>query len=389
MKIGKRHVQYLYSYSMVLFLFLSFSLSAFASHWDQSARRNHTKTINKNKPVDARGFISPHQFRDWGEGEWISQVKRAKFPYDELIYSWSARLPEGEGFRAYLRAGFSQGKATPWIYAGYWGNVNLIENRKLPEFDEGRIEYDQLLLNRKANTYQFKIVSEGEKPLSILPSFHIIYTDNSPSSKTRETLNVQANPEPHPEIVFDLPLNAQKDSNGNRMVGRCQSAALSTALEFFGRKYDLEKIVEWTDDPEYQKNGIWPKTVGAGVQLGFDAYIDRFRDWQHVRETLMKNRVILCSITMPKDGDYIAPPYSSMTGHIVALNGITDDGRVVVTDSALIRDQRGYLCQWLKEDFEKIWMINKGGVGMVICPPPGFSPRLVENLPEFPKDRKK
>ncbi|MGC8840180.1 MAG: hypothetical protein ACP5QZ_01840, partial [Candidatus Sumerlaeaceae bacterium] len=44
-----------------------------------------------------------------------------------------------------------------------------------------------------------------------------------------------------------------------------------------------------------------------------------------------------------------------------------------------------HLVQWLLPDFEKIWMRNKGGVGMVICPPKGFKPKLVRDLPPFPR----
>ena len=167
------------------------------------------------------------------------------------------------------------------------------------------------------------------------------------------------------------------------MPDRCQSAAVATAMEYFGKKVNLEDIVPYTTDSEYHYYGIWPRTIGAAVEHGFDAYIDRFRNWNAVRETLNQNKIILCSITMPKEDDYIAPPYPQIGGHIVALNGITDDGRVIVTDSAL--SKTGYLCQWLMQDFEKIWMKNKGGVGMVICPPKGFKEKLVNHLAPFPK----
>src|SRR5690606_239362 len=130
-------------------------------------------------------------------------------------------------------------------------------------------------------------------------------------------------------------------------------------------------------DPEYEYPGIWPRTIAAGVQLGFDGYIDRFRTWDDVRRTVAMNRAILVSMRMPKGDDYLAPPYASMTGHIIVLNGLTDDGRVIVTDSALGESGRGYRLQWLMPDFEKIWMETKGGVGMVICPPPGASLRAV------------
>ena len=91
---------------------------------------------------------------------------------------------------------------------------------------------------------------------------------------------------------------------------------------------------------------------------------------------------------MPR-GQYKAPPYPQIGGHIVALNGVTDDGRVVVTDSALWKTNRGYCLQWFQEDFEEVWMKTKGGVGMVICPPPQAQMKLVKNLPPFPADRLK
>jgi hypothetical protein len=88
---------------------------------------------------------------------------------------------------------------------------------------------------------------------------------------------------------------------------------------------------------------------------------------------------------MPKNDQYIAPPYGSIGGHIVALNGVTDDGRVVVTDSTSVVGKDGYLEQWRREDFEKIWMRNKGGVGMVISTPS----ETVKNLRRTPAERVK
>lgn len=96
--------------------------------------------------------------------------------------------------------------------------------------------------------------------------------------------------------------------------------------------------------------------------------------------------MILCSMRM-HEGDCQSPPYRSMGNHIVVLCGVTDDGRVVVTDSALGKSGRGHLCQWLRSDFETVWMRAKGGVAMVICPPAGATVRRVAGLPPFPASR--
>jgi hypothetical protein len=170
------------------------------------------------------------------------------------------------------------------------------------------------------------------------------------------------------------------------MKDRCQSAALASALEYFGKSVPLEDITRFTYDPEYNYPGLWPRVIAAAGEHGYDGYIERFRDWEQVRQALAENKIILCSMRM-KEGDCEAPPYPSMGNHIVALCGVTDDGRVVVTDSFLGKSGKGYLCQWLQSDFETVWMRTKGGIAMVICPPAGAVERRVADLPPFPAER--
>jgi hypothetical protein len=126
--------------------------------------------------------------------------------------------------------------------------------------------------------------------------------------------------------------------------------------------------------------------IAAAGEFGFEGVIDRFRDWDSVRAAVAQNKVILCSIRL-KEGSCKQPPYASMGNHIVALNGVTDDGRVVVTDSFLAKSGRGYRCQWLLEDFQKVWMETKQGIALVILPPAGAPKRCITDLEPFPAGR--
>jgi hypothetical protein len=339
-------------------------------------------------PIDSRLIVASSRFAREAAGSWVTREVKPQFAFDELIYSWHLRLGANEGFRLYVRVKSEAGDDSPWLYAGYWGKIQHVEKRKEPEFAWGKIAMDQLLLKRKARSFQFKVVNEGDSPLRQPPSFYVVVTDNTPKPALARRYAPKRERVPPQTVILDLPLRRQADSKGTPIPDRCQSAALATAMEYFGKPVGLEDIVPLTYDVEYDFPGIWPRTIGAGIQHGFEAYIDRFRNWDDVRRTVAQNKVILCSITMPP-GDYRAPPYPKIGGHIVALNGVTDDGRVVVTDSALWKDNCGYRLQWYTEDFEKIWMKNKGGVGMVICPPPQAQKKLIQNLAPFPADRLK
>lgn len=340
-------------------------------------------------PVDTRSRLSADLFQPTGEGEWTTPWQETRIPFDEFIYAWSVQLPEEEGFRLFLSARFVDGGESPWLYAGFWGDVDLVESRSRPTFEHGRLLLDHLFLDKKADAYRFRVVDEGRRPLTTLPALSVVATDNSPTGPAVAVHSVHGQEYALHDLVLDLPLRRQESSDGERMPDRCQSAALATALQYFGDERPLEEIERLIYDPEYRHPGIWPRIIATATQLGHRAYIDRFRDWNDVRQALLRNKVILASITMPADLDYIAPPYSSMGGHIVAINGVTADGRVVVTDSALGVSGEGYLCQWLMEDFEKVWFGQKGGVAMVIEPPSDAEIQRVEELPPFPGDRRR
>jgi hypothetical protein len=342
-------------------------------------------SIVTTRTLDRAYHIAPSEWRQVNRQTWLSPKIRAAFPFDEMIYWWKIRIPRDEGFRIYVQVTFPDKKTSPWLYAGYWGNVSYVAKREIPRFDRGKLDYDQLLLTTAAISFRFKLEDDGKKPLSTKPGLGIILTANSPDAKLLAEFADPAKSSTAPSLIHDVPLRLQRDTAGNKLIDRCQSAALASALQYFGTTVPLELIICWTTDPEYESFGIWPRTIGAAIEHGVDAYLDRFRNWDKVRDTIAQNKIILCSITMPKNDEYLAPPYERMSGHIVAFCGVTDDNRVVVVDSAIENDNRGHLVQWLLPDFEKIWMRNKGGVGMVICPPKGFKPKLVRDLPPFPR----
>jgi len=351
-----------------------------------STFRGNLNAQPTNAPLDWRHRIATSEFNKTSDCEWISPHVEPAFPFDELIFSWHLQQP-GDTFRLYLSISFEDGFESEWLYAGYWGKVQtLTTNRQEPSFGRGVLEMDWLKLTSKASDFRFKVVCEGAEPLVAPPELTVITTDNHPSAlEVAQNARPGGANQPAPRVL-DVPLRRQFDSHGKRLIDRCQSAALASAMEYFGQPIPLEDIVAHTFDVEYQYPGIWPRVIAAPQEFGFDAYIERFRSWPEVYRALAENKVILCSMTM-KAGECEAPPYPSMSRHIVALCGVTDDGRVVVTDSFLGKSGRGYLCQWLQSDFETVWMQNKGGVAMVICPPKDAQPKLVKELPSFPKNR--
>jgi len=335
---------------------------------------------------DWRHRVLASDFSKTGSREWTSATVATPFRYEELIYCWHLNRP-GDSFRLYLKAGFGPGDETEWLYAGYWGRLTEpVANRQAPSFDRGVLDMDWLKLKTNATSFRFKVVAAVHSGLQEPPAITVITTADPKGVKAPAALAPPPASTLLPTRVLDIPLRRQFDSRGQRLKDRCQSAALASAMEYFGKSVPLEEITKHTYDLEYGYPGIWPRVIAAAREFGFDGYLDRFRDWAQVRQAVAENKVLLCSMRL-REGECQSPPYASMGNHIVALCGVTDDGRVVVTDSALGKSGTGYLCQWRLADFEKVWMQAKGGIAMVICPPEGAPERLVRTLPPFPADR--
>ena len=183
------------------------------------------------RPIDSRLTVNAAQFTKDADGAWITGEIQPAFGFDELIYSWHLRLAADQGFRLYLRVKSEAGDNSPWLYAGYWGKVRHVEKRSEPQFAWGKVAMDQVLLQRKAKTFQFKIVDEGDAPLSRPSSLSVIVTDNHPAPALAERYSPKPGHSPAPVLILDLPLRRQADSKGTPIPDRCQSAALATAMQ--------------------------------------------------------------------------------------------------------------------------------------------------------------
>ena len=133
------------------------------------------------RPIDVRLRVAASQFKLEPDGIWATGELEPEFPFDELIYCWHLRVAHGQGFRLYLRVRAEDGQYSPWLYGDCWGHVKHVQKRTEPVFAWGKVAMDQLLLQRKAESFQFKVVDEGDSRLDQPPSFSVVTTDNSPT----------------------------------------------------------------------------------------------------------------------------------------------------------------------------------------------------------------
>jgi len=110
--------------------------------------------------------------------------------------------------------------------------------------------------------------------------------------------------------------------------------------------------------------GNWNRAVQRAAELGMDAWLTRFRDWDHVKAQIARGQPIVASIRFKK-GEFPSAILKSTAGHLIVIRGFTPTGDVIVNDPA---NKKGNGVVYKADELAKAWF-GHGGVGYVISRP--------------------
>jgi peptidase C39-like protein len=127
-------------------------------------------------------------------------------------------------------------------------------------------------------------------------------------------------------------------------------------------------------DSEYDMFGNWGRAVQRAGEMGLDAWIQRFRNWDQVKAMIAQGQPIVAGIKF-KRGEFPSAVLSSTNGHLIVIRGFTRDGDVIVNDPANRKKGDGVI--YKASELGNAWFANGGGVGYVIRKPPSMEqPKL-------------
>jgi hypothetical protein len=90
--------------------------------------------------------------------------------------------------------------------------------------------------------------------------------------------------------------------------------------------------------------------------------VERFRNWEKVKEEIAKGRPVIASIAFRK-GEFPSAVISRTNGHLIVIRGLTEAGDVIVNDPA--SREKGEGAVYKAEELGRAWF-GHGGVGYVI-----------------------
>jgi hypothetical protein len=302
-------------------------------------------------------------------GTWTSPEFDVGYGLTEFIPSWNVITPPDTGvwFSISTKDAVS-GEWSPWLYIGQWGRT-LFDDPRPREFAHGAVHVDNLVLDRPASRFKIRAklqsfsLDKGVNPtirrIAVVASGQV----NDPEQFAK--LNRPVKIEGDWRRDLGLPFRAQGDGYKSFAGVICSPTSTSMVLQYFGVNRTTDENALAIYDPENDMFGNWGRNIARAGDLGMDAWIDRFRNWDKVKACIASGQPLVANIRF-NEGEFPSNVQKSTKGHLIVIRGFTKDGDVIVNDPASRAKGNGVI--YKADELAKAWFENSGGVGYVIHP---------------------
>ncbi len=301
------------------------------------------------------------------EGTWTSRQVDTAFAFTELVPSWNIRTPADTGVWLDVRVrDASRGTWSPWLFLGTWGRTTR-DGRRVTTFRDGAVNTDYIALRRPADAYQVRVSFQSFSiDANVKPEVRrvsVAYSGVAP----RLAESTPAPPADAWARDLRVPFRTQNDAAKCVSGEICSPTSLSMVMHHFGVDRPTHENALVVYDAEYDIFGNWGRAVARAGELGFDAWLARFRNWDQVKAEIARGQPVIASIRF-RAGEFPGNVLDKTAGHLIVVRGFTPGGDVIVNDPAS-RD-RGNGIVYSADALARAWF-GHGGVGYVVRPAGG------------------
>lgn len=301
--------------------------------------------------------------RDGGfvrEGEYLSAVREAEFPFDDVVLSWNADAPEGTSLRFEVRVR-GQAEWSGWYAMGEWTHQG---GRSISgqSDDRGRVDIDTLKLSSPATALQYRVkmasTSPGSTPL--LRQVSLVYAD------LRRGLSGPSIARPADAVRdLDVPKHSQLEQDPSVALKICSPTSLAMVLQYWGAGKSVPEVAAGVRDRATGIFGNWPLNTAYAGANGFEARVERFYSIEQLEQEIAAGRPAVISIAFGP-GELDGSPTRSTDGHLIVVRGFTAEGDAIVNDPIAPNSESVRLV-YKREQLRRIWL-RSGGIAYLISP---------------------
>ncbi len=298
-------------------------------------------------------------------GSWTSEETKAAFPFGNLIASFNVATPGNTGVLLEVRVE-QGGTWSPWVQMQCWGK-NLIPLDHPLKWHDGSVQIDEMFLDKPAAKFQARVsLTSLDFDSKITPSIRrvsVCYTGVVENADERKHLAPSTAPSQWARDL-KIPFRGQGALDNPKSIRGmiCSPTSTSMVLDYYGFDRPTVENALAIYDPHHDLFGNWGRAVSRAGEFGLDAWLARFRDWEHVKVEIAQGHPVIASIKFGR-GEAKGLLYESTGGHLIVIRGFKENGDVIVNDPAS-RD-KGNGVVYSAGELARAWFDN-GGVGYVI-----------------------
>lgn len=303
-------------------------------------------------------------------GVWTSPEAAPLFPFTELIPSWNVAAPKDTGLLLELRVRANRGSRwSPWLHLGSWGRTP--GGPRVTSCRQGVVNVDYLALDDPVRAYQVRVrMFSFAVDRTINPSIRrlvVCYSGVVRDGAKRHSLVEPVALPPPSSWARDLrvPFRTQKDAPKPLAGEICSPTSVSMVAAYFGVDRPTVEQALAIYDPENEIFGNWGRAVARASELGLDAWVTRFRNWDQVKAQIAAGQPVVASIRFGT-GEFPSAVLPRTNGHLLVVRGFTPAGDVIVNDPA--SKERGDGVVYRADELSRAWF-DRGGVAYVIRRP--------------------
>jgi len=302
-------------------------------------------------------------------GTWTSDETRTSFPFINLIASFNVATPPETGVTLETRVE-QDGKWSPWIPMQSWGKTLTPLDQPL-KWDAGALDTDELVLTKSAEKFQTRLtLTSFNFDQNITPAVRrlsVCYSGIVADPEERKHFAPATNPTNWARDL-KVPFRGQgAESNPQPIRGMiCSPTSVSMVLHYYSFDRTTVENAMAIYDPYHDLFGNWGRAISRASEFVLDAWLARFRDWDHVKVEIAAGHPVIASIRFAP-GEARGLLYNSTAGHLIVIRGFKENGDVIVNDPA--SKDKGNGVVYPAAELARAWFDN-GGVGYVIHGPP-------------------
>ena len=324
------------------------------------------------------------------KGTWTSGWVLTRFPFSQLIPSWSADTPAGSWIEVEIQARTAAGRETRWWRMGVWayGDETMRRTSIVGQSDaDGVVETDTLKTRaEKMTAYRARVTLARNSAAFASPILRRIsavvsdtrsYTPRYPSPRYTDRPMELSLPRYSQEIhAGEFP---EYDGGGEAW---CSPTSTEMVIEYWNKRPtsdDLSWVGPHADpqvdyaarfiyDTAYAGTGNWPFNTAYASHFGLSARVLQLGSLNDAERYILAGVPLVASISHARGALPGFLNNDGTNGHLLVIIGFTAAGDVIANDPAALSDatvRRVYG----REAFERAWIGGSGGVVYVIATP--------------------